>query len=100
MGTVEFRDLVPQAAEQLCALDSALNDEQQLRVIPRLLEILKKTDFVDRLNRGLFVGVTGQQDTSRFGLQLLCAAQQLNPVQLRHQIVADHDINGKRLQRA
>ena len=68
---IKLRDLLAKAAEKLRTLDSALDDQQQLRVVPWLLQILKKADFVDRLNCALLIGVTGQQYSRSFRLQLL-----------------------------
>ena len=57
MRFVQLCNLRPQRPEQLRSLDSGINHEQQLRVVPRLLEILEQPDVVNRLNSTLLVGM-------------------------------------------
>jgi hypothetical protein len=79
--------------------------EALLRRIPRLEDVLVEVDLVDRLDRGVGVGVRGQQDGAGVGVQSPRPGQQLGSAQRGHALVG-HDQRhrilrqGKLLERA
>ena len=90
---VKCHDLLAQIAEQRGALDGALDDEQQLLVVPGFLQVLVEADLINGLDGALFVGVSGEQDAGRFGLELFGFREQLQAVHFGHEIVADNDVD-------
>ncbi|MDP6018644.1 MAG: hypothetical protein QGI32_21305, partial [Candidatus Latescibacteria bacterium] len=65
VGSVDILNLLLQPFYQLLLFDAVADDEMQIVVIPRFFDILIQTDFVDRLDGILFVGVPRQDDPRR-----------------------------------
>ena len=79
--------------KQLRALHPLLDDQQELRVVPGLLQILEERDLVDGLDGAGLVGVAGEQYTGGFRLQPLGLGEELNAVQAGHHVVGDGDVH-------
>ena len=65
IGLVDLVHLATQTSQQLLLLDTVANHELQIVIVPGLFHILEQTDFVDRLDGILFVGVPRQDDPRR-----------------------------------
>ena len=63
--------------------------ELLLRRIPRLEQVVVQIDDVDRVDRGVGVGVGGQQHPARGRVDVHRLFQELDPVHLRHPVVGE-----------
>src|SRR5205814_7864361 len=73
------------------------DDGQEIVILPRLFEIMKDCDLVDRADRVRLVRVTGEQDERALRVERAYRQQEADPVQLRHQEVRDHEVERVRL---
>ena len=68
--------------------------ELLLRRIPRLEQVVVQVDDVDRVDRGVGVGVRGQQHAARQRIDVHRLFEELDAAHLRHPVVGDEHRDG------
>ena len=94
--TARRRCRIPSNGGRLCARHASSRSsmhrvELLLRRIPRLEQVVVEVDDVDGVDRGVGVGVGGQQHPARLGEELARLAEKLRTRHFRHPLVDQKD---------
>ena len=92
LGLVDLGDLLLEFLEEEPPLKRIAQDDQEVVVVPGFFDVLEQADVVDGPDGAFLVGVAGQQDPGRLGMQLAEAPQQFDPVHLGHQEIGNDDV--------
>ncbi len=94
----QLADLMLHRLVELLALHTIADHQQEFCVGPRLFHELEQSDLIDGADDVLFLGVAGQQHTSRLRLDSPHLGKEFQPRHLGHHLIGDDQVHRMRPQ--